>query len=58
MTKERAIEIIDDECKHIKHHLTEKGKAEEYYIELGDYLIAFELAKNALEKEVKTKEGN
>ena len=51
MTKEEAIKIIDDECEHIKHHLTEKGKAEEFYIELGNMVIAFEMGIRALEQE-------
>ena len=51
MTRKRAIEIIEDACEHIKYHLTEKGKAEEFYQELGDIVIAFNLAISALEQE-------
>ena len=51
MTREEAIKIINDECEHIKQHLTEKGKAEEFYIELGNMVIAFNMAIQALEKE-------
>ena len=51
MTNQEAIKIIEDECEHIKSHLKCKGKAEEYYKELGDMCIAFYMAINALEQE-------
>ena len=51
MTKERAIELINDDIHHMKQHLTEKGKAEEFYQELGDMVIASEMAISALEKQ-------
>lgn len=44
MNRERAIEILNDELQHNKIHLQEKGKAPEYYKELGDICEALELA--------------
>ena len=49
MTSEQAIKIIEDDRDHIKHHLTEKGKAEDFYRELGDTVIAYDMAITALE---------
>ena len=54
MTNQEAIKIIEGECEHIKSHLKCKGKAEEFYKELGDMCIAFYMAINALEQEPKT----
>lgn len=51
MTREEALKIIDDECEHIKHHLTQKGKAEEFYSELGNMVIAFNMAIKLLKQE-------
>ena len=51
MTKQRAIELINDDIHHMKQHLTEKGKAEEFYQDLGDMVIASEMAVSALERE-------
>ena len=49
MTTKQAIKIIEDERDHTKHHLTEKGKAEEFYQELGNFVIAYDKAILALE---------
>ena len=49
MNIKQAIKIITDERNHTKHHLTEKGKAEEFYQELGDFVIAYDKAILALE---------
>ena len=54
MTNQEAIKIIEDECEHIKSHLKCKGKAEDFYKELGDMCIAFYMGINALEQEPKT----
>lgn len=52
MNKERAIEILNDELQHIKIHLQEKGKAPEYYKELGDICKALELAIEELKNSI------
>lgn len=50
MTKTEAIDILSDELRHTRFHLQEKGKAPEFYKELGDYCDALDLAIKALEQ--------
>ena len=56
MTIKQAIKIIEDDCNHLKHHLTEKGKAPEFYQELCDTVIAYNMAISALEQIDKIKQ--
>ena len=51
MRIENAIEILSDELDHIHHHLTEKGKHPEYYMELESIANALEMGIEALRKE-------
>ena len=48
MTFDEAIGILVDEHQHIRHHLLEKGKAPEYYTELGQLAEAMQMGINAL----------
>lgn len=52
MSIDKAIEILTDELRHIRLHLQEKGKAPEYYEELGQLARAMEMGIAALRKEV------
>lgn len=54
--EKRAIEILNNELQHNKIHLQEKGKAPEYYQELGDICEALELAIKALEEKDRNNE--
>ena len=40
MTAKKAIKILSEEFEHTRLHLQEKGKAPEYYKELGEYCDA------------------
>lgn len=51
MNIENAIEILSGELGHIRHHLTEKGKHPEYYMELESIANALEMGIEALRKE-------
>jgi hypothetical protein len=51
MKVENAINILSDELNHIRHHLTEKGKHPEYYMELEAIAGALEMGIEALRKE-------
>lgn len=51
MKIENAIKILSDELSHIRHHLTEKGKNPEYYMELKSIANALEMGIDALRKE-------
>lgn len=48
---ENAIEILSDELGHVRHHLTEKGKHPEYYMELESIANALDMGIEALRKE-------
>ena len=50
MTNGEASNILRAEAEHISQHLKEKGKAPDYYQELGDYVIAVYQAIDALNK--------
>ena len=40
MTAKKAIKILSEEFEHTRLHLQEKGKAPEFYKELGEYCDA------------------
>ena len=51
INRQAAIDILSEELDHTCLHLQEKGKAPEFYQELGDYCDALKLAIDALKKE-------
>ena len=52
ITIEKAIDILSEEMRHTAfHYLNDKGKAPEYYQEMGDYWDALQMAIDALKKE-------
>lgn len=48
MKIDQAIEILKDELHHTELHMTAKGKAPEYYEEMGNYCEALKMAIEVL----------
>jgi len=49
MTILKAKMILRDELHHVEHHLTEKGKAPEFYKEMQDIADALKIALECME---------
>lgn len=52
MTTEKAIKTLNEELRHIRHHLGETGKDPEYYAELRRLATAMEKGIAALKRQL------
>ena len=48
MTREEAIDILNQEKKHCEVHLNDSGKSDEYYKEMNELVETYDMAIKAL----------